>query len=146
MLRTSYIGRATTIAPVLVYLCRHAEAEPGDLDEERELTAGGRDQARELAAQLSALPEPPRIVLASPLVRARQTAEAIAEACGAEVRVEPELAPGASAEGLRRAVECLSGPVATVGHQPDCSEIALAETGADPCFGPASMTVLELDT
>lgn len=131
---------------MLVYLCRHAEAEPGDLDEERELTAGGRDQARELAAQLSALPEPPRIVLASPLVRARQTAEAIAEACGAEVRVEPELAPGASAEGLRRAVECLSGPVATVGHQPDCSEIALAETGADPCFAPASMTVLELDT
>jgi len=130
---------------VLVYLCRHAEAEPGEPDEERELTAGGRDQARELAGQLSALPEPPRTVLASPLVRARQTAEAITEACGAELRIEPELAPGATAEGLRRAVQGVAGPVATVGHQPDCSEIALAETGADPCFAPASMTVLELD-
>ena len=130
---------------MLVYLCRHAEAAAGEPDDERELTDAGRRQARELGARLAALPEPPRLVLASPLVRARQTAETVAEACAAELRVEPELAPGATAAGLRRALAGLDGPLATVGHQPDCSEIALAETGSDPGFAPASMTELELE-
>lgn len=130
---------------MLVYLCRHAKAAPGEPDETRELTETGHAQAHELGAQLAALPEPPVIVLTSPLVRARQTAEAIAEACGAELRVEPELAPGASPAGLRHALAGIGGPVATVGHQPDCSELALAETGVDPGFAPGSTTTLELD-
>ena len=36
------------------------------------------------------------------------------------------------------------GPVATVGHQPDCSEIALALIGRDPGFPVAGMAELEL--
>ena len=44
----------------------------------RELTAKGRDQASSARARLASLPAPPVLVLASPLVRARQTAEAIA--------------------------------------------------------------------
>ena len=127
-----------------VYLCRHAEAAPGDPDEQRELTADGRRQARELGERLAALAEPPVAVLASPLVRARQTADAIALATGAPLRLEPALAPGATLDALREALTGADGPVATVGHQPDCSEIAQAATGSDPGFPPGGYIALEL--
>ena len=129
---------------MLVYLCRHAEAAPGDPDELRELTATGRRQALELGERLAALSDPPAAVVASPLLRARQTAEALADATGVPLRVEPRLAPGATLDELREALSGCDSPVATVGHQPDCSEIALALTGSDPGFAPGSMTVLRL--
>jgi phosphohistidine phosphatase len=128
----------------VVHLCRHAKAADGDPDELRALTPGGVDQARTLGRQLADAPEPPVVVLASPLVRARQTAEILAREVGAELRGEPLLAPGATVDHLRRAVRGLGGPVATVGHQPDCSEIALAVNGDDPGFPPAGTTRLEL--
>jgi len=129
---------------VRVYLCRHAEAAPGDPDELRELTAEGRRQAHALGARLAGLAEPPATVLTSPLVRARQTAEAIAAETGAALRLEPALAPGATVEALRGAVAGAAGPVAAVGHQPDCSEILLALRGEDPGFAPAGWAQLEL--
>lgn len=128
----------------VVYLCRHAIAAPGDPDELRELTSAGIEQARTLGRGLAASSDPPVTVLTSPLVRARQTAAIVAEETRAEVRVEPLLAPGATLEALRRAVAAAAGPVATVGHQPDCSEIALAATGRDPGFPPGGTARLEL--
>ena len=128
----------------IVHLCRHATAAEGEPDELRELTPQGVDQARALGRQLAASPDPPGVVLTSPLVRARQTAELVAEETGAEVRVEPLLAPGATVDALRSAVHDAGGPVATVGHQPDCSEIALAITGRDPGFPPGGVARLEL--
>lgn len=130
--------------PVRVYLCRHAKAAPGEPDEARELTGKGRRQADELGERLAALPHPPVAVLTSPLVRARQTAEAIATATGAPLAVERRLAPGATVDDLREALGDRHGPVATVGHQPDCSEIALAVTGLDPGFKPGAMAEIEL--
>jgi phosphohistidine phosphatase len=129
---------------VRVYLCRHAEAAPGDPDDLRELTATGREQARALAARLAALPEPPVLVLSSPLLRARQTAKEIAAATGAPLQVDSRLGPGATADLLRATLEGAAGPVATVGHQPDCSEIAVALTGADPGFLPAGVVELSV--
>ena len=128
-----------------VYLCRHAKAAPGEPDEARELTGKGRGQAEDLGERLAALPDPPAIVLSSPLVRARQTAEAIAAATGAPLEIDGRLAPGATILHLREALTGRPGPVATVGHQPDCSEIALAATGRDPGFSPAAMAQLELE-
>ena len=129
----------------IVHLCRHATAAEGDPDELRELTPDGVAQARALGRRLASSTNPPTVVLASPLVRARQTAELVAEETGAELRVEPLLAPGATVDALRRAVEDAGSPVATVGHQPDCSEIALSVTGRDPGFPPAGVLRLELD-
>jgi phosphohistidine phosphatase len=132
------------LAPVRVYVCRHAKAAPGEPDELRELTGKGRKQAQELGERLAELPDPPRVVLTSPLVRARRTAEAIASATGAAIRTDSRLAPGATVGDLRDSLAGLEGPVATVGHQPDCSEIALAVTGADPGFSPGAMAELDL--
>jgi phosphohistidine phosphatase len=128
----------------VVYVCRHAKAAEGEPDELRELTSTGIEQAKVLGRQLAMASDPPVVVLASPLVRARRTAEVLAEETGAELRVEPLLAPGATVHELRRAVSGVAGVVATVGHQPDCSEIALAVTGRDPGFRPGGFARLEL--
>ena len=127
-----------------IYLCRHAQATAGGPDELRKLTPDGLDQARALGQRLAALPAPPRVVLTSPLVRARQTGAEIAAATGAMLRVEAALAPGATAAALIDALADEAGPVATVGHQPDCSEIALALIGRDPGFPVAGMVELEV--
>ena len=145
LLAPGAVGQGTTmLGSVRVYLCRHAKAAPGGPDELRELTGKGRKQARALGEELAEAPEGPVLVLTSPLTRAVQTAEAIAEATGAPLRVEPLLGPGATVQDVRAAVSGTTGPVATVGHQPDCSEIAFAVTGADPGFAPGSMVELEL--
>jgi phosphohistidine phosphatase len=130
---------------VLVYLCRHAEAAPGDPDELRPLTPAGVQQAQRLGERLAAQPRPPALVLTSPLLRARQTGEVVARALGTEARTEPRLAPGATASALRAIAADVDGPFATVGHQPDCSEIALALTGSDPGFAPAAAHAFEID-
>ena len=129
---------------VVVHLCRHAKAVQGAPDDLRELSPKGVEQARALGRRLATAAEPPAVVLTSPLVRARQTARIVAEETGAELRVEPLLAPGATVRELRRAVASADGPVAAVGHQPDCSEIALAVSGRDPGFPPAGTARLEL--
>lgn len=129
---------------MLVFLVRHAHAEPGDPDGFRSLSARGRDEARGLAERLAAHESPPCLVITSPLLRARETAQAIASATSAEVRVDDRLAPGATVEALRAALDDAVGPVAVVGHQPDCSEIAVALTAADPGFPTAGVATVRL--
>lgn len=129
-----------------VYLCRHAQAAPGDPDELRELTPAGVAQARALGELLADLTDAPRLVVSSPLLRACQTAAEIGRATGAEVRIEATLAPGATAASLERALRGEQGPVAAVGHQPDCSVIALELLGRDPGFPVAGMAELEVTT
>ncbi len=128
-----------------VHLCRHAEAFPGEPDELRELTNSGRQGAQRLAERLAQLDEPPRSVVTSPFLRARQTAEPVAARLGCNLLVRDELRPGATAESLRAAVAGLEGPVAAVCHQPDCSGIMLAVTGHDPGFQVGESFSLELD-
>jgi phosphohistidine phosphatase SixA len=117
---------------VRLFLVRHAEAVPGEPDELRPLTAAGRDVARELGERLAV--EQPEAVVSSPLLRARETAAAIAEASGLEPETDERLAPGATADDLRGAVAGKGETVVAVGHQPDCSEIFFALTGEEVNF------------
>ena len=125
-----------------IFLVRHAHAAPGDPDELRPLTPEGEAAARELAEQLAA--EQPTAVICSPLLRARQTAEAIADAAGLQPEVDERMAPGATSLTLREAVEERGGTVVAVGHQPDCSEIVLKVTGRRVSFAPAHVEELRL--
>jgi phosphohistidine phosphatase len=126
-------------------LVRHAEAAPGNPDELRELTDKGRRQAEGLGADLAAEGVQAAVILTSPLIRARQTAEALGRALGADVEVDERLAPGASPDSVREAVDGRGDTVVTVGHEPDCSWIAAA-LGGKPAdgFAPAEVAVLEL--
>jgi phosphohistidine phosphatase len=130
---------------VEVFLIRHAKAEPGEPDELRALDEQGQAQARALGEQLAHDGVRPDAVISSPLLRARQTAEAIARATGAVAEVDERLAPGASASDLRDAVEGRGETVVVVGHQPDCGQIAAAIAGGpEPAFKTAGMLELHL--
>ena len=126
-----------------LYLIRHAESASGEPDELRRLTPVGEEQSRELGERLAGR-LPPELVLSSPLLRARQTADAVARAAGCASEVDERLAPGATAEGLLAAIEGRGETVAAVGHQPDCGEIALALTGEARPFPPAGLAVIDL--
>jgi phosphohistidine phosphatase len=127
-----------------VYLVRHAHSDPGDPDELRPLSSRGRREALALAERLADHPTPPQLVISSPLLRARETADAIADATAAELRVDERLAPGATLELLQQVLDGAEAPIAIVGHQPDCSEIAIALTGDDPGFATGSFVEVDL--
>jgi phosphohistidine phosphatase len=130
---------------VRLYLVRHAEAESGDPDELRTLSARGREQAREVGERLAADGVRPDAVLSSPLLRARETADAIAKATGATAQPDERLAPGATAEDLRSSVAGRGETVVVVGHQPDCGQIAASISGGpEPSFPTAGVCELEL--
>jgi phosphohistidine phosphatase len=103
-------------------LWRHAEAEPGEPDVGRRLTAKGIKQAERVAAWLDGyLPDTTRI-LASPAERAQQSARALKR----KFRVVPELAPGAAPSDVLTAAGWpdARAPVLVVGHQPTLGEVA----------------------
>jgi phosphohistidine phosphatase len=128
-----------------LYLVRHADASSGDPDELRPLSDEGREQARELGERLRDDGVAPDVVLTSPLLRARETGEALARATGSTSETDERLAPGATAETLREAIYGRGEHVVVVGHQPDCGHIAATLSGEDePRFPPAGMVVIEL--
>jgi phosphohistidine phosphatase SixA len=127
---------------VRVILVRHAKADPGRPDELRPLTPAGREAARLLGLLLAE--REPNAVVSSPLKRAVETAEALADAAGLEVAVDERLAPGATVDDLRAAVAGRGETVIAVGHQPDCGEIALAVTGRELSFPTAGFAELDL--
>jgi phosphohistidine phosphatase SixA len=127
---------------VRVYLVRHATAEAGEPDALRPLAPKGRRQARELGKRFAG--EGLDAVVSSPLLRARETAAAIAKAVGADAATDERLAPGATAADLRSAVANRGERVVAVAHQPDCSKIVAALTGREQDFPPAGVCELDL--
>ena len=88
----------------------------------------------------------PAVVLTSPLLRARETGGELARALDVESEPDERLAPGASVDDVRAAVEGRGDQVVVVGHQPDCGQIAAALTGGpEPRFPAGGLAVLELD-
>ena len=103
-------------------LWRHADAEPGEPDLGRPLTAKGVRQAERMAAWLDGrLPDGCRI-LVSPAERAQQTAHAL----GRKFKTVPEIAPGATAAAVLAAAGWPDAREARliVGHQPTLGETA----------------------
>src|SRR5262249_26818960 len=121
------------------------EAEPGEPDDLRALTAEGRADAEELGRRFRADGVALDAIVTSPLLRARQTGAAIAAAFGIEPEADERLAPGATAEDVRAAVEGRGETVATVGHQPDCGLVTAELTGGPPPrFPPAGWALVEI--
>lgn len=114
----------------MLWLLRHAEAEdaPDRPDAERPLTARGRAQAQTAGAALAALGVRLDACLASPRVRARDTALLACEALGVEVRIAPELAGGPF--DPERVAAGHGEQVLIVAHNPDLAQAILDCTGA----------------
>jgi phosphohistidine phosphatase len=125
-----------------VLIVRHAEAAPGTPDELRTLTAAGREQARRLGDELRASGFAADAVVTSPLLRARETAAALALA---PPTIDERLAPGAAPDDLRAAAAGRGETVVLVGHQPDCGRAVAALTGGpEPPFAPCGHALVEL--
>ena len=103
-------------------LWRHAEAEDGDPDLERRLTAKGRKQAARVATWLQQRLPTRFVFVASPARRTCQTADAL----GLSYRTSEKLLPGASPEDALEASGWpdKKGAVLIVGHQPTLGRVA----------------------
>jgi phosphohistidine phosphatase len=115
-----------------LYLVRHAPAAergPGwPEDEARPLTSDGAAKFRKAVEGLAALGVHIDLVLTSPLVRCRQTAEILADGIPGRPRIQPldALAPGGGhAAVITEASRVAKRPrVALVGHEPDIGQLA----------------------
>jgi phosphohistidine phosphatase len=122
----------------VLYFVRHASAEdprPGKSDAERALTPDGIRKFRRAARGIVKLtaPAPPKRILTSPLLRARQTAELLAEAferdnLTLELRGLPALGPPGSLPGLLKEVG--ERNILVIGHEP-----LLSSWIGQLCFG-----------
>lgn len=112
-----------------VYLMRHGIAADAGIgiatDAERPLTDEGRQKTVKIARGLRALGLSAPRVLASPLLRAVQTAEIVAKVLAKkeDVEIVEALAPGGNLPDLIRALRG-SRDVLAVGHMPDLSYAA----------------------
>ncbi|HLK90320.1 MAG TPA: phosphohistidine phosphatase SixA [Polyangia bacterium] len=121
-----------------VTLIRHAEAgDDAPRDEDRSLTARGREDARHLGRALGRRGVEFSLMVTSPLVRAVQTAEIVAAEIAYRERmaVTSVLVPEASAADvvafLKAAARQLEGTpsIALVAHEPILSSLAAALIG-----------------
>lgn len=124
------------MATVDLHLLRHAHA--GDPlkwhgpDEDRPLSSKGRGQAERLGALLAAVGFTTDSIVTSPMVRARQTAEIVADRLGLRPTTDDRLADGLSLAKLERVLSQAGDPasIVLVGHDPDFSELLGLLTGA----------------
>ncbi len=136
-----------------LWLLRHAEAEPhgARADSERRLTARGEEQARTAGLALERLGAEFDVVLFSPKVRARQTAELAAEQWSSPTRgriaVHPPLAErfgAAQALGLLNELPA-DGRLLLVGHEPDLSGVIGALSGGLVDLKKGGLAVVRLE-
>jgi phosphohistidine phosphatase len=129
---------------MLLYLLRHADAEAGDGDDAaRRLTEKGERQARAAGLGLSTLGAQPSVCLASPRVRAAETARLACEPLG----IAPETAValgGGPFDGPGLAAG--RGDALLVGHEPDLSGEIARLTGARVKLKKCGLAIVEGST
>jgi phosphohistidine phosphatase len=110
-----------------LYLLRHANADTEAAhDDDRALSEKGRGQAAKVAKFCREHDLQPDVLLSSPIRRAQETAEIVAETLGVEMKIARWLACGLEpAKALTHLRELQTHErVMLVGHEPDFSELA----------------------
>lgn len=113
-----------------LFLVRHGIAVDGlsgeiRTDAQRPLTPEGRQEVELVAKGLRKQGSKLDLLVTSPLVRARQTAELYGEEFKLEPEICPALAPGGEAEELFRFLKDKKAEsIALFGHEPDMGELA----------------------
>ena len=122
-----------------VYIMRHGIAmdrtnPKAPTDAERPLTAEGMQKTRAAALGLKELGVKPDMLITSPLVRAAQTAEIVAEALGyspEKIRVSDTLKPSVNPAEVMKEIEHLkSREVMCFGHGPHVDGLIALLAGA----------------
>ncbi|MBA2260223.1 MAG: phosphohistidine phosphatase SixA [Acidobacteria bacterium] len=126
------------MAVLELYLVRHAIAADRGSDypddSKRPLTNAGISRFRKEAKALATLEVGIELVISSPLTRAKQTAEILAQAVTSRpsVTVSDSLAPAGTPAAVFQelAKHMRKGQVALVGHEPNIGELAARLIGA----------------
>ena len=132
-----------------IWMARHAEAADVDgfgSDAARPLTERGRQQTAELARWLRDRVALPEMIWHSPLLRARQTAEAFAAEWpdGPPIQESQVLAPGMSLSEVLEAIRSRTyESILCVGHQPDVGECVYQAGGGRVSYSPGTVACLE---
>lgn len=118
-----------------LYLLRHAHAGNGAAwtgdDALRPLSSRGRQQAQRLGKLLAARGIVPDTIVSSPKVRARQTANLVADVLGVGVANDDRLADGFDLDALGAIMAGVGGTsLMVVGHDPDFSDMLATLVGA----------------
>ncbi|MBA2719914.1 MAG: histidine phosphatase family protein [Chloroflexi bacterium] len=124
-------------AVLQLFLLRHADAgDPekwaGD-DAARPLSDKGERQSERLGAFLAEVGFRPDAIISSPKVRAKRTAEIVAEAIGLGVRIDERLGGACDPETMDAILADAGSPrrPVLVGHDPDFSELLGYLAGTD---------------
>lgn len=137
----------------LLILVRHAHALGSftsnvNSDAERPLSEQGLDKARQTAFEIEQLGCKPQLLLTSPVLRARQTADILGERLNIAVTPQEELNGYHSDRDVCRFLaermkehDC----VIAVGHNPNISLVARLLSKTDRGFGPGSFMVMNFD-
>jgi phosphohistidine phosphatase len=134
-----------------LYLLRHAEAAPYQADDfSRRLTPTGVNEAGRVGEFLAAHSIQPEVILTSPVVRARETADIAASSISADVMPVSWLACGMSPDTALDELKDYSRlkSLMLVGHEPDFSALiasllGLHDSGAIDVT-KASLTAIDL--
>jgi len=137
---------------VQLYFFRHGVAEKRsewkDDDDLRPLTDDGRTAIVRSAVMLTRLGVAPEVILTSPLVRARQSAEIVGEALGVADKVVDDLRL-AHGFGRKQLAAILADhpkaeSVMVVGHEPEFSATIGELTGARVACKKGSLALVEV--
>jgi len=137
---------------MLLYLLRHADADtPAASDAVRQLSEKGVAQVKRVAQFCRAHEIAPEIILTSPLVRARQTAEHFAaELGGGNIQIAGFIASGMRPDAALTELKAYEKMVSVmvVGHEPDFSLLIAKLLGMGSSehlhVRKASLTALEV--
>jgi phosphohistidine phosphatase len=125
----------------LLYLLRHGDTEDGNKDDAaRRLTAKGERQAKSAGEALVALDTKIAACLASPKVRAAETARIACAALGLEPELAEELR-GGPFDSL--ALSAGRGDTLLVGHEPDFSGEVARLTGANVKLRKGGLAIVD---
>jgi phosphohistidine phosphatase len=136
---------------MFLHLLRHAHA--GDAsswagpDATRPLTDKGRSQSERLGRFLAVLGFETEAIVTSPLVRALQTAEIVADLLGTTIAVDDRLGGGTTVDDVEAILRDHGSPTrpVLVGHDPDMTELVSILSGADVQMRKGSFARIEID-
>ncbi len=132
-----------------IYFLRHGEADWPNWDrpdDERPLTERGKKEMRKVAKFLRELDVPLEEIVSSPLPRARQTADAVADRFNLQVREHELLAQGFGRTGLKDLIRKFPvDNLMLVGHEPTFSEVICELTGGHCKMSKGGVALVEVD-
>ena len=131
-----------------LYFLRHGDADWPDWDKpdsQRPLTTEGKKEMRKIAVFFRKCGFEVDAILSSPLPRAAQTAQFMADELGIGVQEEPSLAPGFDKPLLAKLLAAHPhDKLLLVGHEPDFSELIESLTGGSVKMSKGGLARVDL--